>query len=102
LLLLRFSVAPAAAGTENYVDLWRIETAPIARLGCLAFEGEKAFAPQSLMASARVIEAIDVLKGGGFGLAAGFPCPALDQLGLVGFEECPDNGVVITISLDTH
>jgi hypothetical protein len=38
------------------------------------------------MPSARVIEAVDVLKDAGFGLAAGFPCPAPDQLGLDGFE----------------
>jgi hypothetical protein len=28
------------------------------------------------MPSARVIQAVDILKDGGFGLAAGFPCPA--------------------------
>ena len=54
------------------------------------------------MPSARVIEAVDVLKDGGFGLAAGFPCPAPDQLGLDGFEERLDNGIVIAIALATH
>jgi hypothetical protein len=34
------------------------------------------------MPSARVIEAVDVSKDHGFGLAAGFPCPAPDQFGL--------------------
>jgi hypothetical protein len=33
------------------------------------------------------------LKDGGFGLAAGFPCPAPDQFGLDGFEERLDNGI---------
>jgi hypothetical protein len=45
------------------------------------------------MPSARVIEAVDVLKDGGFGLATGFPRPAPDQLGLDGFEERLDNGI---------
>jgi len=48
------------------------------------------------------IEAVDVLKDGGFGLAAGFPCPAPDQFGLDGFEERLDNGIVIAIALATH
>jgi hypothetical protein len=33
------------------------------------------------------------LKDGGFCLAAGFPRPAQDQLGLDGLEERLDNGV---------
>ena len=45
------------------------------------------------MPSARVIEAVDVLKDGGFGWAAGFPRPEPDQLGLNGLEERLDNGV---------
>ena len=39
------------------------------------------------------MEAVDVLKDGGFCLAAGFPNPAPDQLGLDGLEERLDNGV---------
>jgi hypothetical protein len=35
------------------------------------------------MPSARVIETVDVLKDGGFGLAAGFPCP-VNRPGLAG------------------
>ena len=31
--------------------------------------------------------AVDVLEDGGFGLAAGFPRPATDQLGIDGLEE---------------
>ena len=54
------------------------------------------------MPSARVIEAVDVLKDASFGLAAGFPGPAPNQLGLDGFEERLDNGVVITIALAAH
>ena len=49
------------------------------------------------MPAVRVIEAVDVLKDAGFGLAAGFPIPAPDQLGLDGLEERLDNGVIITI-----
>ena len=45
------------------------------------------------MPAARFIEAVDVLKDGGFGLATGFPNPAPDQLGFVGLEERPHNGV---------
>jgi hypothetical protein len=54
------------------------------------------------MPSARVIEAVDVLKDGGFSLAAGFPCPAPNLLGLDGVEERLDNGIVITIALTAH
>ena len=54
------------------------------------------------MPAARVIEAVDVLKDGGFCLATGFPRPAPDQLGLDGLEERLDNGVVITIALAAH
>ena len=45
------------------------------------------------MPAARVIEAVDVLKDAGFGLAAGFPRPAPNQLGLDGLEEGLDSGV---------
>ena len=45
------------------------------------------------MPAARVIEAVDVLKDGGFGLATGFPRPAPEQLGLDGLEERSDNSV---------
>ena len=54
------------------------------------------------MPAARVIEAVDVLKDAGFGLATGFPNPAPDQLGLNGLEERLDNGVVTTIALAVH
>jgi hypothetical protein len=53
------------------------------------------------MPSARVIKAVDVLKDRGFGLAAGFPCPAPDQFGLDGFEERLDNGIIMEIALVT-
>jgi hypothetical protein len=45
------------------------------------------------MPSARVIEAVDILKDACFSLAAGFPCPAPDQFGLDGLEERLDNGI---------
>ena len=45
------------------------------------------------MPAARIIEAIDVLKYGGFCLAAGFPRPAPDQLSLNRLEERLDNGI---------
>ena len=45
------------------------------------------------MPSARVIEAVDVLKDRGFCLAAGFPIPAPDQFCLDGLEERLDNGI---------
>jgi len=54
------------------------------------------------MPAARVIEAVDVLKDAGFGLASGFPRPAPDQLGLDGLEERLNNGVVIAIALAAH
>ena len=45
------------------------------------------------MPAARVIEAVDVLKDAGFGLATGFPRPVPEQLGLDGLEERFDNSV---------
>ena len=51
------------------------------------------------MPAARIIEAVDVLKDGGFCLAAGFPIPAPDQLGLDGLEERLDNGVDAPLSV---
>jgi len=49
------------------------------------------------MPPARVIEAVDLLKDGGFALATGFPRPAPDQRGLDGLEECLDKGVHRTV-----
>ena len=54
------------------------------------------------MPTARILEAVDVLKDGGFRLAAGFPRPAPDQLRLNGLEERLDSGVVMTIALAAH
>ncbi len=54
------------------------------------------------MPSTRVIEAVDVLKDASFGLAAGFPGPAPNQLGLDGFEERLDNGIVRIFAFATH
>ena len=54
------------------------------------------------MPAARVIEAVDVLKDGGFCLATGFPRPAPDQLRLNRLEERLDSGVVIAIALAAH
>jgi len=51
------------------VDLSRICAAPSACLGHLTFEGQGAFASQCWMPTARIIEAVDVLEDGGFGLA---------------------------------
>lgn len=45
------------------------------------------------MPAAPVIEAVDLLEDGGFGLATGFPRPAPEQLGLDGLEERLDNGI---------
>jgi len=47
------------------------------------------------MPTTRVIEAVDVLEDGGFGLATRFPGPAPDQFGLDGFEEGLNGGVVM-------
>jgi hypothetical protein len=91
--LLDGSALDALALQHNGLDLSRIYAAPISRLGYLAFESQGASASQRRMPAARVIEAVDVLKDAGFGLATGFPCPAPDQLGLDGLEERLDNGV---------
>jgi hypothetical protein len=79
------------------MDLSRNYAAPISRLGCVAFVGQRGFASQRRMPAAWVIEAVDVSADGGFGLAMGFPRPAQDQLDLDGFEERLDNGVVMAI-----
>ena len=54
------------------------------------------------MPTAGVIEAVDVLKDGGLGLAVRFPSPAPDQLGLDRPEEGFDGGIVIEITLAAH
>ena len=54
------------------------------------------------MPTARVIEAFDVLEDGRLSLSAGFPGAAPDQLGLDGFEEGLDGGVIVAIALAAH
>ena len=54
------------------------------------------------MPTARVIEAVDVLEDGRLSLSAGFPIASPDQLGLDGFEEGLDCGVVIAVTLAAH
>jgi hypothetical protein len=54
------------------------------------------------MPAAGFRKAIDILSDAGFGLSAGFPCPATDQFGLDALEERLDNGIIITIALATH
>ncbi|KPP90342.1 MAG: hypothetical protein HLUCCA05_13925 [Roseibaca calidilacus] len=54
------------------------------------------------MSASRVIEAVDVLKDGGFGLSTRFPSAPPDQFGLDGLEEGFDCGVVVAIPFPTH
>jgi hypothetical protein len=54
------------------------------------------------MPAARVIDAVDVLKYAGFGLATCFLIPAPEKFGLGGLEERLDNGVDIAIALAAH
>ena len=54
------------------------------------------------MSAAWVIEAVDVLEDGGFGLSAGFPRLAPDALGLDGLEEGLDGGIVIAVAFAAH
>ena len=56
-------------------------------MGHLAFEGKRGFFLPMLKADGVGHRAVDVLEDGGFGLAAGFPRHAPDQLGLDGLEE---------------
>ena len=54
------------------------------------------------MPTAWVIEPVDVLEDGRLNLSAGFPRASPDQLGLDGFEEGLDCGVVIAVTLAAH
>lgn len=54
------------------------------------------------MPTARVIEAVDVLKDGGLGLSMRFPCAPPNQLGLDRLEEGFDCGVIVAIPFPTH
>ena len=54
------------------------------------------------MPAAWVIEAVYVLEDGGFGLAARFPSPAPDQLGLDSLEEGLDVRIVVAVALAAH
>ena len=54
------------------------------------------------MSAAWVIEAVDVLEYGGFGLATRFPRPAPNQLGLDRLEEGLNGCVVIAVAFSAH
>ena len=54
------------------------------------------------MATARVIEPVDILEDRAFSLTACVPTVAPDQLSLVEFEERLDHRIIITISLAAH
>ena len=54
------------------------------------------------MATAQIVEAIDILEYRAFRLTARVPTITPDQLGLDGFEERLDYGIVVTISLTAH
>ena len=54
------------------------------------------------MAAALIVEPIDILEDRALGLTARVPTITPDQLGLDGFEERLDHGIVVTISLTAH
>ena len=54
------------------------------------------------MASARIVEAIDILEDCAFCLASGFPAIAPDQLCFDGFEKGLNHRIVITITFAAH
>jgi hypothetical protein len=54
------------------------------------------------MASARIVEAVDVLKEGCVDLSSGVPGVAPDEFSLHRLEECFDCSVVLAIALATH
>ena len=54
------------------------------------------------MATAQIVEAIDILEYRAFRLTARVPTITPDQLGLDGFKERFHHGIVVTISLATH
>ena len=54
------------------------------------------------MPTARVIKAVDVLEGGGFGVATRFPRAAPDQLDLDGFEERLNGCIVMAVAFAAH
>ena len=54
------------------------------------------------MPTAGVIATVNVLEDGGIDLAARFPRPAPDQLGLYGLEECLNGCVAIAVAFAAH
>ena len=54
------------------------------------------------MSAAWVIEAVDVLEDGGFGLATRFPRPAPNQLDHDRLEEGLNGSVVIAVAFSAH
>ena len=54
------------------------------------------------MATARIVEAIDILEYRAFRLTARVPTITPDQLGLDGFKERLDHGIVVAISFSAH
>jgi hypothetical protein len=54
------------------------------------------------MASAWIVEAIDVLEYGSISLTSGFPAVAPDQLALERFEERFHHGIIVAITFAAH
>ena len=53
-------------------------------------------------AATGIAEPVDVLEDGRLGLAARFPSPAPDQLGLDGLEEGLDGRIVVAVAFAGH
>ena len=54
------------------------------------------------MATARIVEAVDVFEDGDFGITTRSPGPLPQQLGLDRLEECLDRRVIVTVSSTAH
>ena len=54
------------------------------------------------MATTGIVEPVDVLEDGGFGLTPRWPALPPNQLRLDCFEERLDRRVIVTIALATH
>ena len=54
------------------------------------------------MTAAWIVEAVDVVEDRHLSMSACVPCVPPEQLGLDGFEERFNSGVVIAIALSTH
>jgi hypothetical protein len=97
-----FPEAPIHQERILVMYLSRFRAAPSAGLGQFSFECDRAFAAQCRLASAWILEAVDVFADDQFCGPACRPRSSPDQLCPYYFEEGLDDGVDVTVTFAAH